>query len=176
MRRILVALAIFCSVLSGAIVIAPATVSAAEIICEDGGAVTVSDNATAEEIADACGDACSGSGGFLGFPTWYKYLDIGPENGDPCAIIGPTKDGETGLDWEMASGRVALAVIEIMLRIATLVAIAFVIIGGIRYITSQGEPDNAKSARQTITNALIGLVISLLAAAIVAFVANRLTS
>lgn len=118
---------------------------------------------------------CSDSTSFLGFPTWYKYLDIGPEEGDPCAVTGP-KNAEGEFDWEAASGRIALAIIEILLRIATIVSLGYVVYGGFRYITSQGEPDATKSARQTIINAMIGLVIALLATGIVAFVANRLTT
>ncbi len=118
---------------------------------------------------------CDGSASFLGFPTWYRYLEIGPRDGDRCAIIGPaTTDGE--IDWQAASGLIALALIEILLRVATIVALVFVLIGGFKFITSQGEPDNAASARQTIQNALIGLVISLLATGIVAFVASSITS
>lgn len=132
---------------------------------------------------------CDGSRDFLIFPTWYKYLDIGPQDGDPCAITGPITQAlddegnpafddegnpETEFDWEAGAARVGIAVVEILLRIATLVALGFVIYGGFRYITSQGEPDGTKSAKQTILNALIGLVISLLATGIVAFVANEL--
>ncbi len=117
---------------------------------------------------------CTVSGGLLGIPTWYQYLEMGPKDGDPCAIIGPN-DANGDLDIRAAIYRVGLAVIEIMLRLAVIIAAIFVIVGGFRYITSQGEPENAKSARQTITNALIGMVISLLATGLVAFIANRLT-
>jgi ABC-type Fe3+ transport system permease subunit len=90
-------------------------------------------------------------------------------------VTGP-KNAEGEFDWEAASGRIALAIIEILLRIATIVSLGYVVYGGFRYITSQGEPDATKSARQTIINAMIGLVIALLATGIVAFVANRLTT
>lgn len=133
---------------------------------------------------------CDGSDSFLLFPTWYKYLDIGPEGGDDCAVRGPTttvtvnetQNGQSVavqkeiFDWGAAAPRVGLAIVEILLRIGTLVAVGYVIYGGFRYITSQGEPDGARSARQTIVNALIGLVISLLATGIVAFIGNQLTS
>lgn len=128
---------------------------------------------------------CDGSSSFLGLPTWYKYLEIGRKEIlddsnnviaiEECAIIEPS-DGDGGIDWQAASGLIGLAIVEIMLRLAAIVALGFVIYGGFRYIASQGEPDSAKSARQTITNSLIGLVISLVATGAVAFIASQFTS
>lgn len=112
--------------------------------------------------------ACDKS--LLGLPVWYKYLDGTCEN-----ITGPYNapgDPDSGLNWQAASGRIAIAIIEILIRIGTLVAVGYVIYGGFRYITSQGEPENTKSARQTILNAVIGLVIALVATASVAFLTN----
>jgi len=125
--------------------------------------------------AGATNGTCNGSGFFLGFPTWYKYLDVGPSDGDPCAVQLP-KDSQGNADWSKAAPRIGLAIIDILLRLATLAALGFVIYGGFRYITSQGEPDATASARQTILNAVIGLIIALLSSGIVAFVARTLTS
>lgn len=132
----------------------------------------------------ACTYGCATS--FLGLPAWYKYLQLDSE----CNVVGPTENVATGrtddtstpqdesikqvFSWERAAGYIAIAIVEMLLRIASLVAVGFVIYGGFRYIASQGEPENAKSARQTIINALIGLVIAIAAASIVAFIGNRL--
>ena len=48
-----------------------------------------------------------------------------------------------------------------------MVAVAFVIYGGFKYVTSQGEPEAYKSAQQTIINALIGIALAVLAVTIV---------
>lgn len=48
----------------------------------------------------------------------------------------------------------------------------FIIKGGFLYIMARGEPGNITSAKQTITNAIIGLIIALLSAAIVGAVAG----
>ena len=134
-------------------------------------------------------DECSGSGSFLGLPTWYKYLEMGEvverdQNGqsvvvDECGVIGPVYTSgpqEGNINWQAASGRIALAIIEILLRLAALAAVAYVIYGGFRFITSQGDPVGAKNARYTILNGLIGLVISMIATGAVAFISNTLTS
>jgi hypothetical protein len=116
---------------------------------------------------------CDGSGSFLFFPTWYRYLDISFVDGS-CQINLP-EDSLGNTDWQQVLPRVGLAAIDILLRVGTIVAIGFVMYGGFRYITSQGEPDGTKAARQTILNAVIGLIITLLATGIVAFAANVLT-
>ncbi len=112
----------------------------------------------------------------LGLPTWYKYLDVGPDPQgiDDCAINGPTVNNK--FDWVRAAGYVGVAVVEALLRIASLVAVGFVIYGGFRLMASQGSPDSAKAARETIINALIGLVVAIAAASIISFIATRLTS
>jgi hypothetical protein len=63
--------------------------------------------------------------------------------------------------------------VEILLRLAALAAIVMVIVGGVQYITSQGEPNNVTKARTTIISALAGLVIAVLAATAVTFLAGQ---
>lgn len=125
--------------------------------------------------ADVKNDDCHKSSGLLGFPTWYEYLDVGPKGSDPCAIIGPadtTLGGE--LDFQKVLPRIALAIIEILLRIAGMVAVGMVIFAGFKYMTSQGEPDATKKAQSTAVNALIGLAVAVLASVIVSFVGRTL--
>lgn len=114
--------------------------------------------------------ACKpGAGGnFLGLPTWYKYLD-GQNLGGKCTVQ---------IDLTNHPGQVSLillALVEILLRVAGLVAVGFVIYGGFRYITSQGEPENTKAALHTIINALIGVGIAVIASVVVSFIARSLT-
>ncbi len=49
--------------------------------------------------------------------------------------------------------------IRLILVIAALVAFVFLIIGGIRWITSGGDKEKTARAQQTLTAALVGLVI-----------------
>lgn len=51
-----------------------------------------------------------------------------------------------------------------------IICVVFIIIGGIRYATSGGDPEKVKSAKNTILYALIGLVIAILANVIVQIV------
>ena len=130
------------------------------------------------KVQAAVAPGCDKSSAFLGMPVWYKYLDVGPETlqdnkVDPCAITGP-KNAEGGLDIQKAIPRVGLAVVEILLRIAGMVAVAFVIYGGFKFVTSQGEPEAYKTAQRTIINALIGVAISVLAVTIVSVIGGAI--
>lgn len=117
-------------------------------------------------FAAACPTGAGGS--FLGIPPWYKYLD-GEDIGGKCVPKLDLANNPQNV------AKIGLALVEIALRIGGLVAVAFVIYGGFQFILSQGEPDKAASARRTIINALVGLVIAIMATVIVSFIAGSLT-
>lgn len=107
----------------------------------------------------------------FGIPTWYKYLDGTPDANGVCRI-----GGNFSVDRIDSLLSIGLAAIEILLFIAGIVAVAYVIYGGFRYVLSQGNPDETGKAKDAILNAVIGLVIAILASAIVRFVAGQFTS
>lgn len=112
------------------------------------------------------------NGGFLGFPTWYKYLD-GVE------VANTSSNGTNATDCVVKLSHindiwlVIAALIEIILRVGAMVAIGMIIAGGIQYITSEGKPDKTAKALKTIINAAIGLAITVSASGLVVFVAGR---
>ena len=63
-------------------------------------------------------------------------------------------------------------VINVLLFIIGVISVIMIIIGGIKYVLSNGDSNAVKSAKDTILYAVIGLVIALLAYAIVNFVVN----
>jgi len=107
------------------------------------------------------------SNNFFGFPAWYKYLDKeGKIAGDTCTIInyGPNA-------FQLSDIRlIVLAVIEMAVYAAGVIAVFMIIWGGFRFITSQGSPESIKSARETILYAIIGLIVSISARVIINFV------
>jgi hypothetical protein len=105
---------------------------------------------------------CTAGGDFLGFPTWYKYA-CGHDFRFLADSSGPS-------DIPL----IILAVVEILLRIAALAAVAYVVFGGVKYVVSQGQPDKISEAKGTIINALAGLLIATFAVAFVSFLGNRL--
>src|SRR3990167_3037259 len=80
---------------------------------------------------------------------------------DPCAkSAGPGFNKLCNLTF---SGGVVGAFITIGFIIATLIALGFLIFGGIKWIASGGDKTAVEGARNTIVAALVGLVIVFLA-------------
>lgn len=61
-------------------------------------------------------------------------------------------------------------IINVALSVLGIVTVGMIILGAVQYTTSQGDPAKATKARNTILYGVIGLVIALLAFAIVNFV------
>ena len=65
-----------------------------------------------------------------------------------------------------------LNIVQLVLGLMTLIAVVLIIYGGFVWLTSAGNEDNIDKAKKIISAAAIGLVIILLAWAIVIFVAR----
>lgn len=65
------------------------------------------------------------------------------------------------------------SVVGLLLFAIGTISVIMIIVGGIRYVISNGEAARIKSAKDTILYAVIGLIVSLLAYAIVNFVLNQ---
>ena len=65
-------------------------------------------------------------------------------------------------------------ILNAIIGIAGVVSVVFIIIGGIQYTTSAGDPGKTKKAKDTILYALIGLIICALSFAIVNFTISRI--
>ncbi len=65
-------------------------------------------------------------------------------------------------------------IISALLFIVGAVAVIMIIVGGIRYVTSNGDQAHVKAAKDTIMYAVVGLVVAILAYAIVQFVVSHL--
>jgi len=63
-------------------------------------------------------------------------------------------------------------VINILLYVLGMVAVIMIVIGGIRYTTSNGDASAVKSAKDTILYSVIGLVVAIMAYSIVNFVVS----
>jgi hypothetical protein len=125
---------------------------------------------------------------FLGLVPWYEYIPTTDfwvtksENGDFCGFHVNFNSTTSSVKNETVTGvnqssldviwLIGLAVFEDLLRVAGVAAVGFVIYGGIRYITSQGSPEQTGAALGTILHALIGLAIAIIAATSVAFIAK----
>ncbi len=97
------------------------------------------------------------------------------------AQIKPVDCGDLDLGIKCAQGDTVgtaksyiVTIVNILLALAGITAAIFLIIGGLRYITSQGERDGTEKAKNTILYAVIGLIVIGLSAAIVNFIIGPL--
>jgi len=106
---------------------------------------------------------------FLGLNTWYHYLPAGDYQSGTCNI---EHFHFLGNDIPL----VLLAVVDDLLVVAGIVAVGFVVYGGIQFIASQGSPDGTAKAQTTVINALIGLAVAIVAIALVSYLGSQLGS
>ena len=90
------------------------------------------------------------------------------------------KQGTSDIGGDKAGGENAFTdglknVVNVLLFILGAIAVIMIIIGGIRYTTSNGDASNTKAAKDTIMYAVVGLVVAILAYAIVNFVIGAFT-
>lgn len=112
-------------------------------------------------------DPCNSS--FLGFPTWYRGLVNKNSGNCEVQMLGSGTDGLSKSVW-----KIVLNVIEAAMMLVGYLSVIFIIYGGILFVTSAGSADGVKKAKSSITNAVIGLVISIVAIAVVEFIFNQL--
>lgn len=82
--------------------------------------------------------------------------------------VTKTKDAAGGLSMQT----VISTVIGTMLFIVGLLAVVMLIYGGIRYVTSHGDKAQVTAAKETIMYAVVGLVVTIAAFAVVQWITN----
>lgn len=91
-------------------------------------------------------------------------------NSIATGIAGQTGDVAGGQNFADSIGTIIRAILGVL----GVVAVIFIIVGAVNYTTSQGDPGKTKKARDTILYAVIGLIIALLAFAIVSFILGKM--
>lgn len=91
-------------------------------------------------------------------------------SGDPQAYAA------AGCGNQKDVGTVANAVIEVVLGFAGVIAVCVVIYGGFLFLTSSGDAGKVKKGQDSIKYGIIGLVVSILAYVIVAFVSGMVAN
>lgn len=115
-----------------------------------------------QTVAAACPPA-----EFLGINAWYKGLQDAN-----CGVAMKTNGSADEVRVFVTT--IALNVLQAGLAIVAYVTVFFIIKGGFMYMTSAGAQDGMASAKKTITNAIIGLVIAVFAASIVNAIAGAI--
>lgn len=115
-----------------------------------------------DRVSASCGDNYR----ILGMPVWYRGLTEGETD---CNIVSPSslEDGE--FIWT-----IVINIIEAVTILVGYVSFGFIIYGGFKYLISAGSASGIEQAKKTIFNAVIGLVISIIAVAVVNFIFDSL--
>lgn len=117
-------------------------------------------------LADYGANCTLPSHSFFFLPSWWEYIPTKIDNATGQCVVAFNFPGDI---WA-----VALAVLDMLLRIGGFVAVISIIAAGLQYVTATGNPEKGTSARKRLTNSLIGLAIVLIASGIVAFIGNTL--
>ena len=114
-------------------------------------------------------------------------LGAGLKAGSASAIVVNCPDGKPANDNNLANCdgikgdansnnlmETITVIINVIIGVIGFVAVVVIILGGVQYTTSAGDPGKVKKAKDTILYGIVGLVIALLAYAIVNFVLSSL--
>ena len=88
---------------------------------------------------------------------------------DPCDNLPSTSEAYQALGCSNSSTNLSIVIQNILnsvIAVSGLIAVIFIIIGGVQYMTSTGDSSKIEKAKKTILYAVIGLIICALAAAI----------
>lgn len=81
----------------------------------------------------------------------------------------------SGLPTTPADSNTLKTILNVVLTISGAIAVLMVVVSGVRFITSQGNPSEVSKARNGIVFSIIGLLVIMFAFSIVNFVVFRVT-
>lgn len=89
-------------------------------------------------------------------------------------VAGTTQcDASDTVDADNRVNGIISTAIRIFQVVVGLISVIMIVMGGLKYITSQGASEGITSAKNTILYAMVGIVVVALAEIIVQFVLNR---
>lgn len=92
----------------------------------------------------------------------------------PAALAQPDVNIRVGTGYATDFGNMFSSLLNVVMLIAALLVFAYMIWGGVEWITSGGDKGKAESARNKLTAAIIGLVIVAASYAVVTLVVQFL--
>ncbi|MBI3889822.1 hypothetical protein HY312_04615 [Candidatus Saccharibacteria bacterium] len=125
------------------------------------------------QSTSAYAGTCKGAA-IVAIPPWYDNLC----GSDGKTLQSPKEFANTGGQDKTGIGKyltiIAMNIVTILLYVTGYVSLAFIIWGGFKYIISGDSSNGTSAAKTTILNAIIGLIISIMAIAIVKFIAGAI--
>jgi len=136
--------------------------------------------AQTDPFGQACDNVGSSSGGETGGEIGSGVIggadetgNIGSSDGTAgnAACTNPSRGGANPL---LGPNGTLTKVTKFVSYIAGICAIIIIIVGGFMYVTSGGDPGKISNAKDAVLYALIGVVIAIIAQAIIIFVLNKI--
>lgn len=112
-------------------------------------------------------------GSLLGIVALCVAIFFAPTAGAFSLSMSEGASSAQGIDQATSlfgSAGVFTTISNVMLFLVGAISVIMVVVGGLRYVISGGNTTNVGAAKNTILYAIVGLVISLLAYAIINFV------
>lgn len=133
---------------------------------------------TPDEVAKSQGSIINALVGLAISLVAVKFVDF---LGNQFSSAAGGASQTTGLDLSaipnpagIANGSIVPTILNIIFGLAGAVSFLFLILGGYGYIASRGDPQNVSKAKSTVTYALVGLIVTILAETIVSFIVSKL--
>ena len=104
---------------------------------------------------------------------WFKSSPGTPEANRGIRRLFGLGAGPAGQE---SIGGLITTVLQILLMVAGGIAVIFLVLGGIRYIASRGNEEATEAAKKTMTSAIVGLIVVIMAFAMVFIISQILVT
>lgn len=91
----------------------------------------------------------------------------------PGLYDGLCRNGQVDIQTASDIFIVVANVVRVLTAVAGALAVIFIIVGGIWYVTAYGDPARLKRAKEILNYSLAGLVIVLMAYSVVTYIAGK---
>jgi hypothetical protein len=121
------------------------------------------------------GEECDPGKGCIPLTSPSPTPSSSPYNFNPCSA-GWTSSGNCdkvltglGITFETSAQGIGKGLLGLLITIGGAIAFILIIITGYRLMTSQGDPEKIKAAREQLTSAIVGLIFIIFSIAILSF-------
>ena len=121
--------------------------------------------------------AAAATGMTLSYASVARAATCDPSGSSNIIASGAACAAPTGsADNLFVAGGIFQQISNTLIFLVGAIAVIMLIIGGLRYVTSNGEAASIKGAKDTITYAIIGIIVAILSFALVSFVIGRFST
>lgn len=108
------------------------------------------------------------AGAYAATDPFQNACSAGGSSSTICQTKGNTEDPLTGPNGTIVKATNVIAIV------AGIMAVIFMILSGIKYITSGGDPSQVSKAKESVIYGLVGIVVIVLARSLIGWVLSKL--